>query len=360
MGRPVSFMFIYNNTFGTSAAAFPSSGCSTLQCTWVVQETVSYFLRNDSNVYGCLLDFSKAFDMVYFKELFTKLIKRKVPFILLGLLIYIYRHQKCYVKWNNKKSAMFEISNGVRQGAILSPCLFCLYLDPLLKNLRNSGLGCQIGNLYFGALGYADDVILLSPSRESLQLMLNICQKFADKHSMLFSTDPDPNKSKTKCMIFTKKKNLQVPKMILNGEKLPWVEKAKHLGNNLTVKLSRNSMDTAPDLLQKRAIFFHKVHELKQAYGFHDPRLVCELIRIFGTSFYGSPLWSLNSEDHLKLNRSWNTTVKMIFDLPFETHKRFVESLTPVPHLQSTLHGRYVGFLENLNVSKKPEIKLLL
>ena len=49
----------------------------------------------------------------------------------------------------------------------------------------------------------------------------------------------------------------------------------------------------------------------------------------------------------------------MIFDLPFETHKRFVESLTTVPHLQSTLHGRYVGFLENLNVSKKPEIKLL-
>ena len=73
---------------------------------------------------------------------------------------------------------MFSINSGVRQGAILSPCLLCIYSDPLLQDLRNSGLGCYIGNLYFGALGYADDVILLSPAKESLQLMLNICQNF--------------------------------------------------------------------------------------------------------------------------------------------------------------------------------------
>ena len=286
---------------------------------------------------------------------------RKVPFIMLKLLFYIYRNQKCYVKWNSKKSSLFSIHNGVRQGAILSPCLFCVYLDSLLGNLRKSGLGCHIGNLYFGALGYADDVILLSPSRKALQQMLDICQEFADTHSMQFSTDPDPIKSKTKCMHFTKIKNVSVPKLSLNGELLPWVEKAKHLGNSLTVKLAKNAiwMDTSGDLLQKRAIFFHKVHELKQAYGFYSPNVVCELIRTFGTSLYGSPLWNLKSEEHLKLNRSWNTTVKMVFNLPFETHKRFVESLTQVPHLQSTLHGRSIGFLNGLHQSVKPEIKLL-
>ena len=118
-------------------------------------------------------------------------------------------------------------------------------------------------------------------------------------------------------------------------------------------------MDTSSDLLQKRAIFFHKVHELKQAYGFYSPSVVCELIRTFGTSLYGSPLWNLKSDEHLKLNRAWNTTVKMVFDLPFETHKRFVESLTKVPHLQSVLHGRYIRFLNGLQMSVKPEIKLL-
>ena len=118
-------------------------------------------------------------------------------------------------------------------------------------------------------------------------------------------------------------------------------------------------MDTSSDLLQKRAIFYQKVHELKQAYGCYSPRLICEIIRIFGCSFYGSPLWSLESEEHLKLNRSWNTVVKLVWDLPFASHKRFVESLTEVPHLQSMLHGRYVGFIENLKSSSKLHLQAL-
>ena len=68
---------------------------------------------------------------------------------------------------------------------------------------------------------------------------------------------------------------------------------------------------------------------------------------------------SLGSEDHQKLNRSWNTVVKMIWDLPFASHKRFVESMTEVPHLQSMLHGRYIGFLENLRNSKKVHLQVL-
>ena len=51
--------------------------------------------------------------------------------------------------------------------------------------------------------------------------------------------------------------------------------------------------------------------------------------------------------------------VKIVFDLPYETHKRFIEYITDIPHLQSMLHGRYVGFIENLKLSKKSPIKML-
>ena len=51
--------------------------------------------------------------------------------------------------------------------------------------------------------------------------------------------------------------------------------------------------------------------------------------------------------------------MKIVFDLPFQTHKRFVESLSDVPHQQSILHGRYIGFVDNLSKSKKPEMSLL-
>lgn len=264
------------------------------------------------------------------------------------------------MKWNSKKSMTFEVKNGVRQGAILSPTLFCVYLDVLLKKLRESGLDCHVGWQFLGALGYADDVILLSPSRDSLQLMLQICQVFSEEDSMQFSTDPVPNKSKTKCLHFTTKIR-NVKPLILNGDQLPWVEKASHLGNNITTKLTSNplGMEISSDLLQKRAILFQKVHELKQAYGFYNPKLVYEVIRIFTCSFYESPLWSLNSEEHMKLCRSWNTVIKMVWDLPYATHRRFLESLNDIPHLQSMLHGRYIGFIENLSATRKPHLQTL-
>ena len=118
-------------------------------------------------------------------------------------------------------------------------------------------------------------------------------------------------------------------------------------------------MDTSADLLQKRAIFFQKVHEIKQGYGFYNPRLILEIIRIFGCSFYGSPLWSLKSEEHQKLNRSWNTVMKMVWDLPYATHNRFLESMCDIPHLQSMLHGRYIGFIDNISSTKKTHLQML-
>ena len=95
--------------------------------------------------------------------------------------------------------------------------------------------------------------------------MLNVCEDFSNEHSMLFSTDPDPVKSKTKCMYYTMKPKAKEPEhVILNGDPLPWVEKAKHLGHILTTVINKEYCypNTNNDLLVKRAIFFGKVHSL--------------------------------------------------------------------------------------------------
>jgi hypothetical protein len=331
-------------------------GCSTVQCTWAVQETISYYLRRGSNVFCCLLDFSKAFDKVNFDALFMKLGERNFPAVVLRLLVYLYMNQSCFIRWNSMESETFSVKNGVRQGAILSPSLFCVYLDTLLCQLRDAGVGCHIGGEFLGAFGYADDVLLLAPSRQALQIMLNICENFAKSHSMLFSTDADPAKSKTKCLVFSRTINAdQVSNVRLNGDSLPWVKSAKHLGNHLSSKidLSCFAPETKTDLLQKRAILFDKVHQILQQFGYLNPRLVVKLLSIYSTALYGSCLWQLASAEHLKLNRSWNAAVKMIWNLPHPTHTRFLESLSPVPHLESTLMSRYVGFSDNLLKSKK-------
>ena len=337
-------------------------GCSTVQCTWAVQETISHYLRKGSDVFCCLLDFSKAFDKVNFSELFRKLRVRNFPAVVLRLIIYIYSRQSCYIRWNSVESKTFSVKNGVRQGAILSPSLFCVYLDTLLCQLRDAGVGCHLGGSFLGAFGYADDVTLLAPTRYGLQTMLKICEEFATSHSMLFSTDPSPAKSKTKCMFFsTSRTSDQIKNVKLNGDMLPWVDTAKHLGNHLSNKIdySTCSPDTKTDLLCKRAILFDKIHQVQQQFGYYDPQLVIKLLSIYSTSLYGSTLWPISSEEHQKLNRSWNTAVKIIWDLPHATHTRFLESLSPVTHLESVLTGRYIGFLQSLKESGKSLLRLL-
>ena len=100
----------------------------------------------------------------------------------------MYSNQLCHVKWGDETSASFSISNGVKQGSVISPLLFSLYIDELFLLLKQSGIGCHVGLTYAGAFGYADDIALVAPSLSSLKQMISICEEFAKSHSIvLFS-----------------------------------------------------------------------------------------------------------------------------------------------------------------------------
>ena len=109
------------------------------------------------------------------------------------------------VRWNGNYSAEFSIKIGVKQGAVLSTLLYCVYVDDLFLRLRKNRQGCWINGEFMGIFGYADDNVLLSPTLDGLQNMLNICEQYAKEHNLSFSTNENINKCKMKCMAFTKK-----------------------------------------------------------------------------------------------------------------------------------------------------------
>ena len=95
----------------------------------------------------------------------------------------------------------FGIKNGTTQGSVLSPAFFNVYIDDLLTELKNSGVGCNIGGRFFGTAGYVDDTLLLAhlaPCRSAMAQMIKICEEYGTVNSLKFSTDPRPAKSKTK------------------------------------------------------------------------------------------------------------------------------------------------------------------
>jgi hypothetical protein len=74
------------------------------------------------------------------------------------------RNQEIRVKWANLLSDPFTASNGVKQGGVLWPILFNLYLDQLILNITKSKVGCRVGQTYASIFAYADGVIILAPT----------------------------------------------------------------------------------------------------------------------------------------------------------------------------------------------------
>ena len=287
---------------------------------------------------------------------FSTLMEYKISAIFLRLLLFIYRNQCCDVKWGPSYSHRFKVTNGVRQGAVSSPLLFSIYINGLIVKLRMSGLGCRIDQCFYGCLGYADDLLLLSASRSGLQAMVKICEKFAKEKHLKFSTNADPQKSKTKCVIFSPKANdrQNVSPIILNSDPLPWVTDVKHLGN---IMQCENSMKK--DIAMKRGKFIAKVNSILQELHFADPAILVKLLQVYCTSFYGSCLWNIYSAEVDRLYRSWNVSVRNIFQVPYTTHRYLVQPLSDCPHPKTMLSTRFIKFMQSLVSSTKSSISYL-
>ena len=106
-----------------------------------------------------------------------------------------------------------------------------VYLDDLILELRQLGLGCHMFGLWTGAVGFADDLLLMAPSRDAMAAMLDVCEQYAERLNLFFSTDVDPAKSKSKCIFVTgtrlRNVTLSTP-LKLYGQDLPWVNHATH------------------------------------------------------------------------------------------------------------------------------------
>ena len=207
---------------------------------------------------------------------------------------------------------------------------------------------------YYGVLGYADDLLLLSASRTGLQAMVKMCESFAKSMKLKFSTNVDPVKSKTKCVVFSKVKNLKdrLAPIILNGDPLPWVDRVKHLGNLLE---SDNSMRA--DCLIKRGQFIGKVNSLLQEFSFVESSVMVRILTIYVTSFYGSNLWNLYSPEATKLFSSWNVTIRRVFGLPWTTHRFFIEAVSGTSHPKTLMCSRWVKFLGSLKSCLKGSVR---
>ena len=343
---------LFGDAFKVSNLQFGyQSNSSTILCSWTLRECVNYFRNRGSSVYLCMLDLTKAFDTVKLDKLFIKLCRR-LPLLFVRLILYTYIHQQCYVRWGNFKSDMFGVSNGVRQGAVASPLFFNIYLDELFNLIKNSNLGCKINNHNYSILGYADDLSLLSLSREGLQQMVNLVRNYCDDHGIKISVNIDPKKSKTNCIIFSS--HLNPVRIRLYGLQIPYVTRWSHLGTTIQ-KDERSEFD----MNRCRGEFIGNIHSLYQELGHIEPQIFLKLVYIYFSSFYGCTLWDFESEHAQKLYGTWNAMIRNAYDLPYATHRYILKYLSGKKHLKEEFYSRFKKFCVRTEKSEKEEITFL-
>ena len=186
--------------------------------------------------------------------------------------------------------------------------------------------------------------------------MVDICDRFATDRNLKFSTNVDPSKSKTKCIVFSKKQKERqnVAPVLLNGDPLPWVEEVKHLGNLLECD---NSMKR--DITVKRAKFIGKLNSLSQEFHHVSPKVFMKILNIYSVSFHGSGLWDIMSSKCEGLYKAWNVAVRLAFQVPRNTHRYLIEEISGCLHPKVMLASRYVKFVEQLKSSNKMGIRVL-
>ena len=180
-------------------------------------------------------------------------------------------------------SSSFTVTNGVRQGEILSPYLFNVYVDDLSVKLNYCRVGCYYSGGCINHIMYADDLVIMSPSVAGLYKLLHICESFGLSHDVLF------NNKKSSSIMSLRAGNLKdahLPLYTLNGEVLCDSGCVKYLGHFICSDLTDDT-----DILRQRRCLSIQQNVLLSKFHMCSIGVRLALFRSFCSPMYTSQLW---------------------------------------------------------------------
>jgi len=145
--------------------------------------------RRRSPLVLAFVDVQKAYDTVNRDVLWVKLQNLGISEGCLGLIQSLYRDTRRTVEWKTYSTESFPTNTGLRQGCPLSPLLFAMYVSHIPTSIEEISLGAKVGESRFTSLFYADDIVLMSESKEEMRLSLNVLYKELDQLDLCINYD---------------------------------------------------------------------------------------------------------------------------------------------------------------------------
>ena len=305
--------------------------------------------KNNSSLYVCFVDFKKAFDSVDHSLLMKKLIAKGITGKFYKIVSTLYAKVKSCARANDGLTNFFSCSRGVRQGCLLSPMLFTLFLNDLNAAISSKAKGISLGSDVVHTLLYADDLVLVAETPEDLQTQLDVLKDFTENIMMKV------NIGKTKVMVLrkNKRKSQSQKTWFLGEQELKECDSYKCLG--VTIKSNGSFNEHIENMnLKAGKAYYALISKCKDFSGL-QPRLFLYLFdqTIVPILNYASEIWGF--EEYSTLERLHLSACKYILGVKSTTCTDAVYAELGRISLQSIRHACMLKFFARLlllNVSE--------
>ena len=310
----------------------------------------------NKDLYACFIDYSKAFDCVEHQKMWKIMAQMGFPKHLIRLIESLYQNQEAAVRVDGETSEWFNVGKGVRQGCILSPYLFNVYAENIMRNFRDDAHrfddvedpefdtyeSISIGGRSLPELRYADDTVLLSSTPEGLEKMIRSVKQHSEDQNLYL------NAKKTKIMKTDKTE--RATNIVIDGETIEEVIDFDYLGSLIT-----QSGDGIKEIRRRLGMASRKLGSLKKVWKGNDDKTKLKFLRslIFPIATYGSETWSISKEAEKKINAFEFKCYRKILRIPWtakRTNASIVNHFGNIPEhwLQNTIVRQKMKFFGHI------------
>ena len=278
----------------------------------------------NKDLYACFIDYSKAFDCVVHKKMWQIMIDMGFSRHLVKLIESLYESQEAAVRVDGETSDWFNVGKGVRQGCILSPYLFNIYAENIMRNFRSDPQrynnendteydtydSLNIGGREYPELRYADDTVLLSTTPEGLEKMIRSVKLHSENQNLFL------NAKKTKIM--RTDKTSAATHIVIDNDLIEEVLDFDYLGSLIT-----NNGDGMKEIRRRLGMAMKKLKNMKKLWKGADETTKLKFLKslIFPIAKYGAETWSISKLAEQKINAFENKCYRRILRVPW-TDKR--------------------------------------
>ena len=292
------------------------------------------------DLFMCFVDYAKAFDRIRHPVLIELLMEAGLDTRDIQLIANLYWEQSAAVRIDNVLSKWVKITRGVRQGCVLSPDLFALYGEHILKSIEHLD-GVRVGGVNITNLRYVDDAVIIAESEEQLQTLMNVVVEESFENGLRV------NIKKTETMVVTKKKEVPKCNITVDGQGIKQVQKFKYLGSIITedakcksdiikrIHIAKSNFSTLKGILTNSKISLKTKINLIRTY-------------VWSSMLYGAESWTITKDMEAKINAAEMWFYRRMLKVSWTqriTNEEILNRVGNPVRLLDVIRGRQLKFL---------------